>query len=160
MNFDEKDFPVINLVLEFEGAIFGGYIRDTILGVKATDIDILIPEKKKMLFGYKLNGLDYHISEKQPDWTRYGKDGCEYIKKNYLPLHIVWGMKVKLRYPDFDVNMLSYGINGLTNWLNDSNDVDEIIDHIRNKEAYLITRIFYNEERIRKMESKGFTIVW
>lgn len=154
-----EDREIVREVLRKRGAIYGGYLRDVIAGEEPNDIDIILSELR-----YGLEFIKYLLSkgyqldyEGKNDTIIATKSGARKLELAFVedsPDEVLIG---PVSGPDFDVNLLLLGEDGvLRNWMDPNEDIIEIIENITSRRA---VRIEADRDRIRKMSQKGYTIV-
>lgn len=175
--FPVRDLPILDIILEHRGVIFGGYLRDLFAGLEPNDIDVTFYQKYAedillqltILYGQpprmtgngegvftngKLRNLEFFISENDFDTVDSGDaaEGGEINEHYYIGA---------LCDPDFDVNKLTYqrkNIEGaiLYDWSTGSTkskEIDHIIEACRNRQATIMSNdIPY--DRLEKMSNK------
>jgi hypothetical protein len=159
-----KDTEVVRAIFDAQGAIFGGYLRDVIAGVEPSDIDVTIFEVYKGQLWNDLLKLGYLRMEFNPDnetwkWVKPGALPIEvYVNEYDQPGDVILG---PMAAPDFDVNLLetSNGVE-LFNWMNPDEPIDDILAHIRHREAIMMTSEgIVGQDRIDKILKKGYRII-
>jgi len=158
---------VLRLVYQLEGAVYGGYIRDTIAMIPPKDIDVVIPQENWIEFVRGMEELGYTEDDnlETEDASLFRKPGelnVEAIVSEDPPQSKMSGVFYigPTAEPDFDVNLLAYDGTKLYNWMslgmNPDLDVLTIITHIIKKEAVKFEEAA--PHRVQKMISKGYTI--
>lgn len=152
------DFPglpesLVQHIFECRGAIFGGFLRDSFAGVSPNDIDVAIP---MLYFDQFLAGME------ELGYYEYVGETTIFKKPGELPVEVTFveddpddtriGPEAE---PDFDVNLLALDEDGLWEWTGGEYSVEEIIEHIKHREAVAIEP---SPERTAKILSKGYRI--
>lgn len=151
--------PIINLIRQHRGSIFGGYIRDTIAGDKIKDLDMAIHSELFSSFADNLTNMGYEINASSEPTTakKMGELSIEIIVLDERDRECIPGPMCD---PDFDVNGLIYFwdhcLYHLGCWYNTAIDPQSIIKQIKNKTA---VKIVANEDRYKKIKQKGYTII-
>jgi hypothetical protein len=146
---------VVNIVLEHNGCIFGGFLRDFVMQKQPRDMDVVLYYSKLSQFDTELKALGYTTMDDLED------DELEYNCDGRIPIHVVveteeQDPKIRLSpcpIPDYDVNLLAFDNFGLFNWM-DMSDPSIIIQKIHNRVASAIKP---NEDRIKKFKLMRFT---
>lgn len=147
------------MIFLYQSTVYGGYLRDLILSVEPTDIDAVasIIYRDRMI--NDLNALyqsepSFNRNNETLVWRSPGIRPLELFFVEDDPADTIIG---PLAAPDFDVNLLAYTpAYGLFNWMEVNSPVEPIIEAIMNREATLIEA---NQDRLRKLLAKGFTIL-
>ena len=138
---------IIDLVLNNEGYLFGGAVRDLIRNEIPSDLDVSIRNYENFYENLLLLGFKILPS---------GKMIKDDIIIDVLELDDPESF-VEIGVPlDFDVNMLAWDGSKVFNYNNPDLDVKDIIDNIKVKRAF---RINPCDERLSKMISKGWDII-
>jgi hypothetical protein len=138
---------VVKLLLDSEGYLFGGAVRDLIRDEIPTDLDVSVRNYQKFYDG--LMELGFEITPT----SRAIKDNiivdiCELDDPDlFVDINIA---------PDFDVNILAWDGCKIFNYLDPEYNISDIIENIKNKRAQKITP---NNERLCKMHNKGWIII-
>jgi len=161
--FRPDDSPILDMIFKYNGAIFGGYLRDIILGIEPNDIDVVLsshPNADTESFFEDIKSLGYKVESVETDFFRLSKEGCrdiEIVLSEDHPDHAILGPAAA---PDFTVNLLVYSQqDGLNEWTGIFNDVDRIIEDILERKATQVSPDYeLDEKRRTKIVRKGFTI--
>jgi hypothetical protein len=160
--FPQVDRPILDLLFKYDSAVYGGYLRDLVLGVEPNDIDAVSPEMHREELLVELKKL----YNSQPAIF----DGCQRNETlifrspglRELELFFVDDDPEKtiissVSSPDFSVNLLNYTVgDGLINWVGDYFSVDEIIEMIKKKVVVVMDNP--DQYRMEKILRKGFAI--
>jgi hypothetical protein len=146
---------VVDIVLDHDGCIFGGFLRDFVMQKQPRDMDVVLYYSKLFQFDFDIKALGYTTTDDLED------DELEYNCDGQLPIHVVveteeQDPKIRLSpcpIPDYDVNLLAFDNSGLFNWM-DMSDPSIIIRKIHNRVASAIKP---SEDRIVKFKLMGFT---
>ena len=104
-----RDKHIIELIFDYNGIIYGGYLRDIIAGEEPTDIDVAIYKKYFDEFVYKLERKGYKLIEhiKSHNIYTYSKMFSKNIQIHTLNDHDDQYIDIYTR-ADCNVNNLSY----------------------------------------------------
>jgi hypothetical protein len=152
---------ILTHVYTLQGAVYGGYVRDTIAGVQPKDIDVVVPAAHWAQFVNALTFIGYRNipNPTTSDAVLFVKDGelsIEAISGEDAPGSVLIGPPAS---PDFDVNLLAYNGRLMYNWGPIGKDLGvlDIISRISKREALQFREA--SPERVAKMISKGYRIV-
>lgn len=141
---------IVDLVIKHKGCVFGGAVRDFLVGVIPNDIDVSIPDTQVQSFYDALTSLGF-----EPTFNnKFSKNGV-IVDVSELPEDSELSVEINVT-PDFDVNTLAWNGATLFNYWNPNYDISTILAHIDSKEAHNISA---NEIRISKMRNKGWLII-
>lgn len=146
----------------FEAYIVGGYVRDKILGIKTTDVDIatnaLLKDLNKMFSIGKCSDMGYgsyriHTEKYNFDITTY-REEYKYLDRRPTEIKYVNNLLVDINRRDFTINSLCMNKNG------------EIIDLLNGKEDILNKKIKvigdietkFKEDPLRMLRAIRFAI--
>lgn|SRR3989338_7172906 len=155
----EEDFKVIEIIIFNNGAIYGGYLRDSIAGEreKIKDIDVVLSELYRDKFHNEMTEEGYEVKFNASNFTFvYKKPGEKVVEAYFVqddPADTVMGPESE---PDYDVNLLAWNGESLYIWTDPNRQIYRIISHIIEKKT---VEISHNPEREEKILSKGYTII-
>lgn len=152
----DKYVEIVNLVIKYDGCIFGGCVRDFIRGDDPSDIDVSISDAHVQDFYESLPRLGYLMLNKFG--TKFSKgEGDSQIIVDVCELSEDSEFKVELCIaPDFDVNMLAWDGIMLFDYSSPNYGISDIIGNIKMKRA---AKISPSDIRLRKMLDKGWIII-
>ena len=150
---------IVKLINRNHGFVFGGYVRDMLIGVQPTDVDCSFPSitAERHFKSDLLSRFGSFKTLRVDEYYYAGYFNLERIVVSpsaALPIQIdIVNRPVFL--PDFDVNMLKLygGCLRPMYWLT----VEGILDNIVHRKAKRLS--FCSDKRAEKMEAKGWTII-
>lgn len=161
--FDE-DKEAIDTIFEFNGVIYGGYIRDIIskwFGIlpnnAPVDIDAVFWDNMERPFIRKMKRYGYSLSNNDNGCFSLNKRGKRPVEF-YSIKNLRDGSSLKPEiFPDFIVNTLMFDGKTLRSWncIVDDSSVIIAINHIYNKQAGMLDADFLRKEKIL---NKGYII--
>jgi hypothetical protein len=146
---------LVSIVINNDGCIFGGFLRDYAMQKTPKDLDAIVYYSNLFQLDTELKAIGYTTMDDLED------DELEYNCDEKLPIHVIVeseeaDQNVRLTpcpIPDYDVNLLALDKSGLFNWM-DLSDPSIIIRKIHNRVASAINP---SEDRIAKFKLMGFT---
>ena len=154
------DKSIIQLIFDYDGIIYGGYLRDVIAGEEPTDIDVIIYKKDYEEFVYKLERKGYRFDsyiESHNIYT-YSKTFSRDIQFHFFEDGDD-GFIDAYQTADCDVNCLAYDGNKLFNKRHPNASISKILSNIRNKRA-IVNVEECDDRRFKKMTSKGYDLIY
>ena len=138
---------------EFDGEVFGGYVRDVIVP-RLNDPDCTVQIERVSIWFRKQEDADHFVKAMGKSFSKVNEDNFHLIYEfpcrqyKFFSLYnefVVWFCIIvspKLPIEDFDVNQLTYRYNGkklLANFYSDtSNSIDQIKKSILNKTCTML----------------------
>lgn len=146
---------IADLVFQYGGFVYGGYVREFLRGEYPSDLDCYIPPKQVLRFLSNFQRIK--SCETIEDYGYFGRSAHYRVIGEDYQVDIAL-TPVVLEWPDFDVNGLMmdrYKIQVLEPWNKAS--LPEVLQNIAQKRA----RMHYlcRKERVEKMLSYGWQVV-
>lgn len=159
-----EDKEVINIIFEFKGIIYGGYLRDIISNWCNTshnnipvDIDAVFWSDMERSFIRKMRRSGYSLSNSDHGCFVLNKIGARPIEFYSIKNHKDGSCLKPEIFPDFIVNTLMFDGKTLQSWNSvvDDKSISLAINHIRDKKAGILDA---DHLRKKKILSKGYTL--
>ena len=80
--FLPEDHQALNIIFKYNGAIFGGYLRDIILGIEPNDIDAVISEQPRP----GVSAVDFFDEMEDLGYDIRSDKGVFHLTKEHLKL--------------------------------------------------------------------------
>lgn len=143
----------------YRGVVYGGFLRDAIVGTKPKDIDVVLSQYYVDAFNDWMRSRGY-TSEFNPrnETTIWRKPGHLDVESYSVEDHPDTTIIGPVSDPDFDVNLLLYDGTRILSWTDPNMDLMPIFGHIENRLAVQLGD-HVEQHRIDKIISKGYTII-
>lgn len=160
----DEDRDIINIILQYKGIIYGGYIRDIIakwignrdIHTIPMDIDVVFWTHMESSFIKRMRKLGYQLSRSDHGCNLFSKSGCRSIEFYSISDMKDGSALVPVIFPDFVINTVMFDGKIFKRW-GDTKDtsIETVIDHIRNGNAGLLDA---DHLRKKKILNKGYNI--
>jgi len=156
--FNEQAF--FNTLFKCRGVVYGGFLRDLVAHAQPKDIDVVISVLYASEFDAEMAGMGFTASFNEENnttlWSMNGHLPVESYIVEDSPDDTFIGPESA---PDYDVNILRYDGKSFRNWMNGSNDVAAVVDHIKQRIAIEFHEDEVRPERRAKIIFKGYAII-
>ena len=147
----DPDLPALELIIQYQGAIFGGFIRDLLTNTEPNDIDVMLFDSQVFEFVQELTALGY-----RSEGNKFSKPGAHSLDVNSIPLISPFTQLCPGIEPDADVNLLLFRKGELTTW--SRIPLAQIFSHLQSREAQVFTDS--DPARVHKLQRTGYRILY